>query len=102
MKRKGHTGVDTIERRYWEVYASEYEQIQQRRRTDPDYTIERLRGFLKDAYQRQDNDWLGQGALYDATQGAIVAACEAVLAEWQAELMAQGGPEEAGDEVGAL
>lgn len=86
MKEHEHSGINVIERRYREIYAAEYKQQQQRRRTDPNYTIDDLRGILKDAYKRQDAGWLGQGALYDAMQNAIVAAYEAVLAEWQEEL----------------
>ena len=75
-----------ISLRYEETYASVYEHLQARRREDPNFTIAQLRGFLKEATIRQGNDWIGGGLLFDATQAAIVAAHEAVLAEWQTEV----------------
>ncbi|MCU0519800.1 MAG: hypothetical protein MUF84_03775 [Anaerolineae bacterium] len=75
-----------ISQRYEETYASVYEYLQARRRDDPRFTIAQLRDFLKEATIRQGNDWIGGGLLFDATQAAIVAAHEAVLAEWQAEV----------------
>jgi hypothetical protein len=77
---------DIISRRYRETYASLHRQLLERRQTDPEFSIQDLRGFLKDVYAYQENDWVGRGALFDATQSATVAAHEAVLAEWQAEL----------------
>jgi hypothetical protein len=76
---------DIISRRYRETYESLHRQLLERRQTDPEFSIQDLRGFLKDAYAYQENDWVGRGALFDARQAAIVAAYEAVLAEWQAE-----------------
>jgi hypothetical protein len=80
------TDEDIISRRYRETYASLHRQLLERRRDDPNFTMDDLRGFLKDAYVYQDHDWIGRGALFDATQAATIAAYEAVLAEWQAEL----------------
>ncbi len=77
---------DVIALRYEETYASVVAYLQARRSEDPSFTIDQLRGYLKEAVTRQGNDWIGGGALFDATQAAIVAAHEAVLAEWQAEL----------------
>ena len=74
-----------IAMRYEETYTSMVEHLQARRREDPSFTIDQLRRFLKEAAIRQGNDWLGGGPLFDATQAAIVAAHEAVLAEWLAE-----------------
>ncbi|MGC9348066.1 MAG: hypothetical protein ACP5JG_08020 [Anaerolineae bacterium] len=81
----GSDPVDILERRYREVYEGMYAELQERRRVDPTFTIDDVRVFLKDAYVRQGNDWIGHGALFDATQGAIIAAYEAILAEWLSE-----------------
>jgi hypothetical protein len=78
-------GQDVLERRYHEVYEALYAHLQERRLTDPAFTPEDVRGFLKDAYLRQGNDWIGHGALFDVTQSATIAAHEAFLAEWEAE-----------------
>lgn len=83
------TSEDVLARRYREVYESHYTLLLERRRTDPAFTIAEVRGFLKDAYIRQGNDWIGHGALFDATQAATIAAYEAILADWQAELEAE-------------
>jgi len=72
--------------RYEETYASLVAHLQAQRREDPAFTVEHLQRSLEEAIVRQGNDWMGGGALSDATQAAIVAAHEAVLAEWQAEL----------------
>jgi hypothetical protein len=74
------------------TYESLYQQLLERRQTDAEFSIQDLRGFLKDAYVYQDYDWIGRGVLFDAAnadvrkQAATIAAYEAVLAEWQAEL----------------
>ncbi|MGC9521624.1 MAG: hypothetical protein ACP5HG_07045 [Anaerolineae bacterium] len=77
---------DVLERRYHDLYAAHHAELLERRRTDPNFTVDDVRRFLKDAYLRQDNDWMGHGVLFHVTQGAIIAAYEAILAEWEAEL----------------
>ena len=77
--------VDVLESRYQEVYESLYTQLKERRQSDPSFTIDDVKAFLKDAYVRQGNDWIGHGALFDATQSATIAAYEAFLAEWLSE-----------------
>ncbi len=81
-----------LERRYAEVYASLHAQLQERRQSDAAFGVDDLRGFLKDAYIRQGNDWIGHGPLFDATQSAIIAAYEAVLAEWLADIANESEP----------
>ena len=83
---------DIVERRYREIFDALYTQLMARRRDDPHFTIDDVRGFLKDAYVHQGNDWIGRGALFDATQAATIAAYETVLADWVAELEAQAPP----------
>ncbi len=77
---------DVMSRRYQEVFEALHSQLMERRRTDPDFTVDDIRGFLRDAYVHQGNDWLGRGALFDATQAATIAAYEVVLADWLSEL----------------
>jgi hypothetical protein len=77
------TEENIFDRKYREIYESLTQFLHNRLRTDPNFTVEDLRGFLKDAYVRIGNDWIGHGPLFDATQSATIAAYEAVLAEWE-------------------
>ncbi len=77
---------DIVSRHYREVFEALHSQLVERRRNDPNFTIDDIRGFLKDAYVHQGNDWLGRGALFDAAQAATIAAYEVVLADWLSEL----------------
>jgi hypothetical protein len=86
MTDTNETSDNVFERRYRQVYEANYAILLERKRTDPTFTLAQVRGFLKDAYIRQGNDWIGHGALFDTTQSAIIAAYETILADWQAEL----------------
>lgn len=85
----GHN-QDILDRRYWEVYEALYTQLEERKLSDASFTPEDVRAFLKDAYVRQGNDWMGHGALWHATQAATIAAHEAFLAEWESEAQGEG------------
>lgn len=81
-QRPEGAGEETIfDVKYRETYESLIRFLHHRLRTDPNFTVEDLRGFLKDAYVRIGNDWIGHGPLFDATQSATIAAYEVVLAE---------------------
>jgi hypothetical protein len=70
---------------YRQTFEAIYEQLEQRLQTDPSFTPEDIRQFLKDAYVRQDDDWIGRGVLENKKQNAIVAAHECFLAEWEGD-----------------
>ncbi|MBN1247639.1 MAG: hypothetical protein JXC32_08270 [Anaerolineae bacterium] len=86
QKAEGADEGDIFDRKYREVYESLYRFLHNRLATDPGFTAEDLRGFLKDAYVRIGIDWIGQGPLFEATQSATIAAYEVVLAEITGEL----------------
>jgi len=83
---------ELLRRHYQEVFNAHHAMLQARRRQDPDFTLESLQAFLKDAYVQAENDWLGRGMLFETTQAAIIAAHEAVLAEWLAEEQEKEAP----------
>lgn len=83
------TTKKVLQRRYDEVYESLYHYLAERRRTDPSFTPDHVRGFLKDAYVRLGNNWTGKGTLFETTQNATIAAYESFLANWKAEIAAQ-------------
>ncbi len=78
-----------LKRRYDEVFESLYRYLEERRRTDPSFTPDHVRGFLKDAYVRLGNNWTGKGTLFETTQNATIAAYESFLANWKADIVAQ-------------
>lgn len=81
--RSGHPGWP--QRKYREVFDQTCAELDLRRRSDPQFTVDALRGLLATAYVNEGNDWIGRGAVHDLTQAAIIAAFEHTLAEWQAE-----------------
>ena len=70
---------------YRQTFEAIYAYLEERRRTDPAFTPESIRQFLKDAYLRQGDDWIGRGVLETKKLDAIVAANECFLAEWEVE-----------------
>lgn len=68
---------------YEETFEATCAFLEERQRTDPTFTIDDIKDFLKDAYTRQGDNWIGRGLLHDTKQAAIIAAYECVLAEWQ-------------------
>jgi hypothetical protein len=74
-----------LDRRYRETFEALLDELQARRRNDPNFTLDDVRGFLRDAYVYRGNDWVARGALFDVTQAARIAAYEVILAEWQEE-----------------
>ena len=68
---------------YEDTFESMVAYLQKRRRTDPDFTIADVAGFLEDAYARQGDNWIGRGLLNTKKHAAVIAAYECVLAEWR-------------------
>ena len=77
------------EQQYNQVFEAVCRRVQRRRQTDPDFTLERLRGVLETQYVYQGNDWVGRGAVANTTIAATIAAYEHLLAEWEQQLAAQ-------------
>ena len=80
-----------LRRRYDEVFDALYRYLEEKRRTDPSFTPDHIRGFLKDAYVRLGNNWTGKGTLFETTQNATIAAYETFLANWTADSAAREG-----------
>jgi hypothetical protein len=68
---------------YRQTFEAIYEYLEERLRTDPAFTPEGIRQFLKDAYVRQGDDWIGRGVLETKKLDAVIAAHECFLAEWE-------------------
>ena len=77
---------DFLAVKYEEVYASLHAHLQEQRENNLGFTVDDVRGFLKDAYVRMGNEGIGNGPLFEATQSATIVAYEAVLAEWLDEV----------------
>ncbi len=73
---------------YEDTFEAMVAYLQKRRRTDPDFTIDEIAGFLEDAYARQGDNWIGRGVLSTRKHAAVIAAYEYVLAEWRAPIEA--------------
>ncbi len=68
---------------YRQMFEAIYTHLEERLRTDPTFTPDDIRQFLKDAYTRQGDDWIGRGVLETKKLNAVVAAHECFLAEWE-------------------
>ncbi len=75
---------------YAQTFETIYAYLEEQRRTDPAFTPEKIRQFLKDAYARQGDNWGARGVIEDKKLEAIIAAYECFLAEWE------GAPETEG------
>ncbi len=80
---------------YRQTFEAIYAYLEERLRTDPTFTPEDIRQFLKDAYARQGDDWIGRGVLETKKLDAVVAAYECFLAEWEGVLE----PEKGGQQI---
>ncbi len=71
---------------YRQTFEAVYAYLEERRRSDPTFTPEDIRQFLKDAYACQGDNWGGRGVLENKRLDATIAAHEAILAEWENNL----------------
>jgi hypothetical protein len=76
---------DYRDQAYQESIDSTLDQLRQRRKIDPSFTIEDAKGVLTHLYVQEGNDWLGRGELQDAKLGAQIAAHEIFIHEWENE-----------------
>ena len=74
------------EQEYAAIFEETYTSLQQRRKIDPAFTIDDIRGFLRALYEQEGNDWEGRGPVYDTFISATIAAYERMMVEWKAEL----------------
>ncbi|MBN2430011.1 MAG: hypothetical protein JXQ27_00975 [Acidobacteria bacterium] len=83
----------TDEERYQKLYDSYCTLTEHRRRADPTFTIDDLRGLLASAYEFEGQDWAGHGEPKNTAIAARIAAYEHVLAEWERRLNEDKGHE---------
>jgi len=58
-------------------------------KNDPTFTMEELQKHLDLAYQCQDDNWIGNGRVWEVKKNARVAALEMVMNEWKELLQAE-------------
>jgi len=76
----------TNEDRYQQLFDSYCTLTEHRRRNDPTFTIDELRGLLASAYEFEGQDWAGRGEPKNTGIAARIAAFEHVLAQWERRL----------------
>ncbi|MDY0166704.1 MAG: hypothetical protein RBS80_09190 [Thermoguttaceae bacterium] len=72
--------------KYAEIYEAACTMVRDRRRAEPGFTLDTLRGLLRTAYASEAAGWLGKTTLEVISDSATIAAYEAMLHEWQQEL----------------
>lgn len=90
---------DWQQQRYEEVFDQICDQITDRRRSDPAFTIQVAREILETAYEDEGSDWTGRGPAEDTVKAATIAAYEHMVAEWEAESAETRPPSEPGTRV---
>ena len=81
---------DFYEEQFQQAYDGTFNLMKERRRTDPDFSIQRLRELLDTYYVNEGNNWVGRGESAQNKIAASIAAMEEMLAEWERELEAVG------------
>jgi len=74
-----------IEIKYNETFESEIRGLERRRASDPECTVEDIKGVLKNLYILDGADQGGRGSLQDAVMAATIAAYEHFISNWLAE-----------------
>ena len=59
--------------------------LEERRRKDPDFSVEDVEKVLSDSYRRQGLGWAGKSPVQEITEAATVAAYEIFLSRWKEE-----------------
>jgi len=75
---------EILEQVFGDAYDDAYEHFTARKREDPAFDKAALQGFLDSQYKNQGNNWEGRSQIKELMQDAVIAAAEAVLAEWDA------------------
>lgn len=74
-----------LQRVFDDAYDEAYGHFLSQKQNDPTFDRPFLRGLLNSMYVNQGNDWTGRGQVKDASQDAVIAAAEAILADWEKE-----------------
>ncbi len=70
---------------YEKIFESTCVYVDERRKKERDFNIEKLEKMLEMVYVRKGNDWVGKGPVKNIEDSAIIAAFEHKLAEWKKE-----------------
>ncbi|MCE5255850.1 MAG: hypothetical protein LLF89_03280 [Spirochaetaceae bacterium] len=68
-----------------EVFEGTLKSLENRRRKDPQYTLQSAQSELDHFYIQDGNNWLGRGELGDLVMSATIAAYEHFIFEWRSE-----------------
>ncbi len=69
------------EKLYKEIYESVLEKLEFRKKRDPNFSIERIRGELETMYVNQDNSWAGRSSAEEIKLSATISAFEFFIAK---------------------
>ncbi len=72
--------------KYAEIYEATCAMVRHRRRSDPAFTMDSLRGLLRTAYAGEADGWPGKTTIETLSDSATIAAYEAMLHQWQEEM----------------
>ena len=82
----------TINQEEWEVqlfeeqFAEVLNLFLEKIKNDPEFTMDELQKHLDLAYRSQEDNWIGNGRVWEVKHNARVAALEMVMSEWKALL----------------
>ena len=74
--------IDRTEEFYIAEFEPVYEDLILRKQTDPEFTKKALQDMLDGLYFSMGNNWIGRAEAKEIRLAAAIAACEAVLSEW--------------------
>jgi len=76
---------DWEEKLYKEIYESVLGKLEYRKKRDPNYSIQRIKGELETLYVNQDNSWAGRSSAEEIKISATIAAFEFFIAREETE-----------------
>lgn len=74
---------DYLDKTYDETFDSVFANMTYRKENDPDFTKQHLKDLLESLYVHQGNNWVGRSEIKELINTATIAACEAVLYDWE-------------------
>ena len=74
------------EDKFDEVFDLIYNRTLDRKKKNPDFTIQELEALLNTEYNHQDMGWDSGGGVHEIVLHATISAYEAVLALWRKEI----------------
>jgi hypothetical protein len=74
---------EILSRVYEEAFDAMYNAMMYRKKHEPGFTKQSLKELLCSMYQNEGDNWIGRGEAVQLKLHAGVAACEAVLHEWE-------------------